>query len=90
MLRLARACLETEGISPGSGGAICTAYGRHFVETGRMYSAYFRWLLDAADLRKAIGSEFAGPIDYDAAASVVERAEIFRDAATRFVARTAR
>jgi hypothetical protein len=54
-----------------------------------MYSAYFRWLLDAADLRRAATNEIATQIDYDAAATVVERAEIFRDAATRFVARSA-
>jgi hypothetical protein len=56
------------------------------VETGRLYSAYFRWLLDAADLRKAAGSDIAARIDYDAVATVVERAEIFRDATARFVA----
>jgi hypothetical protein len=54
-----------------------------------MYSAYFRWLLDAADLRKASASDIAARIDYDAAATVVERAEIFRDATTRFVSRSA-
>jgi uncharacterized protein (UPF0332 family) len=89
MLRLAKACLDVEGLSTGPATAVCSAYGRHFVETGRMYSAYFRWLLDAADLRKATASEVAAHIDYDAAATAVERAEIFRDAATRFVARNA-
>jgi uncharacterized protein (UPF0332 family) len=89
MLRLAKACLDVEGLTPSPATAVCSAYGRHFVETGRMYSAYFRWLLDAADLRKAASSEIAAEIDYDAAATVVERAEIFRDATTRFVARSA-
>jgi hypothetical protein len=51
-----------------------------------MYSAYYRWLLDAADLRKAACADFCAPIDYDAVATAVERAEIFRDATTRFVA----
>lgn len=88
MLRLAKACLEAEGLSSGPARAVCSAYGRHFVETGRMYSAYFRWLLDATDLRKAAACEFAVRIDYDAAATVVERAEIFRDATTRFVTRS--
>jgi uncharacterized protein (UPF0332 family) len=88
MLRLAKACLDIEGLAPGPAQAVCSAYGRHFVQTGRMYSAYFRWLLDAADLRKAAASEIAAPIDYDAAATVVERAEIFRDATTRLVARS--
>jgi hypothetical protein len=55
-----------------------------------MYSAYFRWLIDATDLRKAAATDFAAAIDYDAAATVVERAEIFRDATVRFVARSAR
>lgn len=90
MLRLAKACLDVEGLAPGPAQAVCAAYGQHFVETGRMYSAYFRWLLDAADLRKAAGGEVAAPIDYDAAATVVERAEIFRDATVRFVARSSR
>jgi uncharacterized protein (UPF0332 family) len=90
MLRLARACLDVEGRSPGPATAVCSAYGQHFVETGRMYSAYFRWLLDAADLRKAAAGDIAAQIDYDAAATVVERTEIFRDATTRFVARSVR
>jgi uncharacterized protein (UPF0332 family) len=90
MLRLAKACLDVDGFSPGPAGAVCSEYGRHFVQTGRMYSAYFRWLLDAADLRKAAASDIAAPIDPGAAATVVERAEIFRDATTRYVARSGR
>jgi uncharacterized protein (UPF0332 family) len=87
MLRLAKACLDVDGVTPGSAPAVCTAYGQHFGRTGRMYSAYFRWLLDATDLRKASGSDYAGAIDYNAAATVVERAEIFRDAVVRFLER---
>lgn len=90
MLRLAKACLEVDGFSAGPARSVCSEYGRHFSQTGRMYSAYFRWLLDAADLRRAAGSDFAAQIDYDAAATVVERAEIFRDATTRYVARSGR
>jgi uncharacterized protein (UPF0332 family) len=90
MLRLAKACLDVDGLSPGPAQAVCSEYGDRFVETGRMYSAYFRWLLDAADLRKAVTADIAAPIDYDAAATAVERAEIFRDATTRFVAHSGR
>jgi uncharacterized protein (UPF0332 family) len=90
MLRLAKACLDVDGVSAGPAKAVCSEYGQRFVQTGLMYSAYFRWLLDATDLRKAASSEFAAEIDYDAAATVVERAEIFRDATARFVARSAR
>jgi hypothetical protein len=50
-----------------------------------MYSAYHRWLLDAADLRKAAGTAIAAPIDRGAVDTAVERAEIFRDAVERFV-----
>ncbi len=88
MLRLAKACLNVDGLSPGPTRAVCVAYGQQFGRTGRMYSAYFRWLLDAADLRKASATDYAGPIDYDAAATVVERAEIFRDAVVRFLERS--
>jgi len=52
-----------------------------------MYSAYHRWLLDAADLRKAASSDLNVPIDLDSIAAVVERVEIFRDAVERFVER---
>lgn len=90
MLRLAKACLDVDGVSAGPAQAVCSEYGQRFVQSGMMYSAYFRWLLDAADLRKAAGSEIAASIDYDAAATVVERAEIFRDATERFVARSSR
>ena len=69
MLRLAKACLDVDGLSPGPANAVCTEYGQHFGTGGRMYSAYFRWLLDAA-------------------ATVVERAEIFRDAVTRLLQRS--
>jgi len=88
MLRLAKACLDVDGLSPGPAQAVCVAYGQNFGRTGRMYSAYFRWLLDATDLRKASSSDFAGRIDYDAAATVVERAEIFRDAVIRLLERS--
>lgn len=88
MLRLAKACLDVDGLSPGPAGAVCLEYGQHFGRGGRMYSAYFRWLLDAADLRKASSGEFQAHIDYDAAATVVERAEIFRDAVTRLLKRS--
>jgi hypothetical protein len=63
------------------------AYGERFGRTGRLYSAYHRWLLDVADLRKASTREVTGPIDRAAAATAVERAEIFRDAVCRFAER---
>jgi uncharacterized protein (UPF0332 family) len=90
MLRLAKACLDVDGLSPGPAQAVCTEYGRQFGRSGRMYSAYFRWLLDAADLRKAVAGDLARPIDYDTSATLVERAEIFRDAVVRFVERSDR
>jgi uncharacterized protein (UPF0332 family) len=90
MLRLAKACLDVDGLSPGPTQAVCTEYGRQFGRSGRMYSAYFRWLLDAADLRKAVAADVARPIDYDTSATLVERAEIFRDAVVRFVERSDR
>jgi uncharacterized protein (UPF0332 family) len=89
MLRLAKACLDIDGLSPGPAQAVCSEYGQHFVQTGRMYSAYYRWLLDVADLRKAASSDYCAPIDYDSVATAVERAEIFRDATSRFVAHSA-
>jgi uncharacterized protein (UPF0332 family) len=87
MLRLAKACLDVDGMSPGPATSVCAAYGRQFGRTGRMYSAYYRWLLDAADLRKASSGDLTRSIDYDAAATAVERAEIFRDAVVRFLER---
>jgi uncharacterized protein (UPF0332 family) len=88
MLRLAKACLDVDGLAPGSTGEVCVAYGERFGRTGRLYSAYHRWLLDSADLRKASSGELTRPIDRDSAATVVERAEIFRDAVLRFVEKT--
>jgi uncharacterized protein (UPF0332 family) len=84
MLRLANACLDVDGLAPGPTRAVCVAYGERFGRTARLYSAYHRWLLDAADLRKASTREVTGPIDRAAAATAVERAEIFRDAVFRF------
>ena len=85
MLRLAKACLDVDGLAPGSTQEVCVAYGRQFGQTGRMYSAYLRWLLDAADLRRASGSDLNLPIDLDSIAKVVERAEVFREAVVRFL-----
>ena len=85
MLRLAKACLAVDGLSPGPAGAVCVAYADRFARGGRMYSAYHRWLLDAADLRKAGSVEVAAPVDRGAVETAVERAEIFRDAVGRFV-----
>jgi uncharacterized protein (UPF0332 family) len=87
MLRLAKACLDVDGLAPGPTQAVCAEYGRQFGRSGRMYSAYHRWLLDAADLRKASGGDLSLVIDLDSVATVVERAEIFRDAVVRFLER---
>jgi uncharacterized protein (UPF0332 family) len=89
MLRLAKACLDVDGLAPGPAAAVCLAYGSQFGRTGRLYSAYHRWLLDAADLRKAAGGDLNLAVDLDSVASVVERAEIFRDAVVRFLERNA-
>ena len=72
---------------PGPRSAVCLAYGSQFGRTGRLYSAYHRWLLDAADLRKAAGGDLNLAVDLDSVATVVERAEIFRDAVVRFLER---
>lgn len=85
VLRLAKACLDVDGLAPGSAQEVCVAYGQQFGQTGRMYSAYHRWLLDAADLRRASGSDLNLPIDLDSIAKVVERAEVFREAVVRFL-----
>jgi uncharacterized protein (UPF0332 family) len=87
MLRLAKACLDVDGLAPGPTPAVCLAYGAQFGRSGRLYSAYHRWLLDAADLRKATGGDLNLPVDLESVASVVERAEIFRDAVVRFLER---
>jgi uncharacterized protein (UPF0332 family) len=87
MLRLAKACLDGDGVAPGPPQEVCIAYGRQFGQTDRMCSDYHRWLLDAADLRKASGSDLSLPIDLDSVARVVERAEIYRDAVVRFLGR---
>lgn len=85
MLRLAKACLDADGLAPGPAQAVCLAYGRQFGGTGRMYSAYHRWLLDAVDLRKASASDLDLAVNSASIVTVIERAEIFRDAASRFL-----
>lgn len=85
MLRLAKACLAVDGITPAPTSAVCIAYGDRFARGGRMYSAYYRWLLDAADLRKARVMDMAAPLDRASVETAAERAEIFRDAVGRFV-----
>ena len=85
MLRLAKACLAVDGLTPGPTSAVCVAYADKFARGGRMYSAYHRWLLDAADLRKAGGLAIAATVDRPAVETAAERAEIFRDAVTRLV-----
>jgi uncharacterized protein (UPF0332 family) len=90
MLRLASACLSVDGLAPEDPGAICVAYGQRFSSTGRLYSAYHRWLLDAMDLRKASMGDLPARIDAAAAATAIERAELFRDAVVRFLDRSGR
>lgn len=85
MLRLAKAALDVDELSPGPTQAVCVEYGRQFARSGRLYSAYHRWLLDAADLRKAASGDLTGPIGMAAATVAVERCGIFRDAVVRFV-----
>jgi len=85
MLRLAKACLTVDGVAAGPTSAVCVSYGDRFARGGRMYSAYQRWLLDAADLRKASTLAVAAAVDRGAVERAAERAEIFRDAVSRFV-----
>jgi uncharacterized protein (UPF0332 family) len=85
MLRLASACLAVDGLAPADPGAICVAYGQRFSRTNRLYSAYHRWLLDAMDLRKLSTGDLPTRIDAAAAATAIERAELFRDAVVRFL-----
>lgn len=87
MLRLAQASLDVDGLAPLRPQAVCVAFGERFGRTGRLYSAYHRWLLDANDLRKATSGDIAAPIGIEAAVTAVERTEIFRDAVARFLAR---
>ena len=87
MLRLAAACLAVDGLSPIDPAAICVAYGQRFSGTSRLYSAYHRWLLDALDLRRAVAGDLPARIDAAAAATTLERAELFRDAVARFLER---
>ena len=89
MLRLAQASLDVDGLGPVEPRSVCLAYGERFGRTGRLSSAYHRWLLDAGDLRKATSGDIAAPIGIEAVAIVVEKAEIFRDAVARFVERNA-
>jgi uncharacterized protein (UPF0332 family) len=87
MLRLAQASLEADDLAPVRREAVCAAYGERFGRTGRLYSAYHRWLLDAGDLRKAASGEIAEGVGLEAVVTVVERSEIFRDAVARFLER---
>jgi len=89
MLRLASAALTEDGLAPTSARGICVAYGQRFSGTGRLYSAYHRWLLDSVDLRKAVTGDLPTRIDRQAAATAGERAELFRDAVVRFLERNA-
>jgi uncharacterized protein (UPF0332 family) len=90
MLRTASACLSVDGLAPEDPGAVCVAYGQRFSRTGRLYSAYHRWLLDAMDLRKASTGDLPARIDASAAATAIERAGLFRDAVVLFVDRSGR
>jgi uncharacterized protein (UPF0332 family) len=86
MLRVATAALVGEGLAPAAPEGIAVAYGQRFARTGRLYSAYHRWLLDAMDLRKAAAGDLPALVDVDSAAMLLDRAEIFHDAVARFIA----
>jgi uncharacterized protein (UPF0332 family) len=87
LVRLAKACLDVDGLAPGPAQAVCLAYGHRFGRSGRRYSTYHRWLLDAIDLRKASASDMDIPIDDASVETAIERAEVFRDAVRRFLER---
>ena len=87
MLRLAQASLDVDDVTPSRPEAICVMYGQRFGRNGRLYSAYHRWLLDAADLHKAAAGGIADAIGLEAVVVAIERSEIFRDAVARFLER---
>ena len=51
MFYIAEAFLEGEGMSFSSHGAVIGAFGREFARTGRVPSEFYRFLIDAQDLR---------------------------------------
>lgn len=87
VVSVAAAALAVAGPFPDR-GEVRREYGARFGRGGELYGAYYRWLLDAWDLGRAIAAGIAA-VDDTTADRWLERAEIFRDAAGRLLDRQA-
>ncbi len=87
-LLLAEACLDRDEVHATSPQAVMHEYLARFGRGGRLYAAYYRWLLDAADMAHACALDLANSADPSAIPLMVERAQMYWESVDRFLDKT--
>ena len=75
MFYAAQALLEGEGLSFSKHSAVIAAFGREFVQTGRVPAEFHRFLRDGQDLRYLGDYGPRGSVEPDQASEQIDRAE---------------
>jgi uncharacterized protein (UPF0332 family) len=77
LLHAAQALLRESDLRYRKHAGVHTAFGEHFIKTGRMDVKYHRWLLDAFDDRLRADYDVEAPFEGPAAAGRIEQAREF-------------
>ena len=77
MFYLAEAILLSENLSFSKHSAVISAFGHHFVRTGKVSAKFHRYLLDGQNLRNAADYDTAANISKSEAETEIEHAQEF-------------
>jgi uncharacterized protein (UPF0332 family) len=85
MFYVAEAFLEGEGLSFSKHSAVIAAFGRHFALPGKLPVEFYRYLMEAQDLRHSGDYGDANVVTSDEATEQIRRAEQFLETAWRLL-----
>lgn len=85
MFYVAEALLNEKGMQFGKHSAVHAAYGEHFAKTRVLDPKYHRWLLDSFDKRIVGDYGVESGIEKDIAASMINQAREFLEAARAYL-----
>jgi len=85
MFYVAKAFLVGEGLTHSKHSAVIAAFGQHFVKPGLAPAELQRFLVEGQDLRNVGDYRWDCSVTHDDAATQLERAEKFIEAAERLI-----
>ena len=77
MFYLAAAFLLGDGLAFSKHSAVISAFGQHFVKTGRVATEFHRYLIEAQDARQIADYDINNNLDANQSKTHIERAKLF-------------